>query len=118
MGELAIDRMLACCCKHAVQLRPQLHSRSAFMVSNLVSAHNNSLSGVQNRQHDTIRESFVKGRGPGGQKINKARNCVQLTHQPTGVQVQDSRSLTVNRGVAKRHLKHKIKQHEARELEK
>merc|ERR1712166_1364305 len=90
------------------------------MVSALVSAHNNSLSGVQNRQQDTIRESFVKGRGPGGQKINKARNCVQLTHQPTGVQVQvqDSRSLTVNRGVAKRRLKHKIKQHEARELEK
>ena len=30
-------------------------------------------------------ESFVKGSGPGGQKINKTSNCVQLHHISTGI---------------------------------
>jgi RF-1 domain len=34
-----------------------------------------------------FREAFVKGSGPGGQKINKIRSCVQLTHIATGIQV-------------------------------
>ncbi|CAG8831835.1 13759_t:CDS:1, partial [Racocetra persica] len=32
-------------------------------------------------------ESFVKGSGNGGQKINKTSNCVDLRHVPTGVRV-------------------------------
>jgi len=32
-----------------------------------------------------LRETFIKGRGPGGQKINKTNNCVQLLHIPTGI---------------------------------
>lgn len=31
-----------------------------------------------------IEESFVKGSGPGGQKINKTSSCVVLKHKPTG----------------------------------
>src|SRR6185369_7919128 len=33
-------------------------------------------------------ESFVKGSGNGGQKINKTSNCVDLKHVPTGIRVQ------------------------------
>ena len=31
-----------------------------------------------------IEEQFIKGGGPGGQKVNKSVNCVQLRHIPTG----------------------------------
>lgn len=27
---------------------------------------------------------YIKGGGPGGSKVNKSVNCVQLTHIPTG----------------------------------
>merc|ERR1712194_487784 len=121
MGTAAHLAMLACYSRHMwIRSRPQLQSRSAFMVSALVDAHNKSLGGVQHHRPDVVTENFVKGRGPGGQKINKTRNCVQLTHQPTGVQVQvqDSRSLAANRGMARKRLKQKIKQHSMRELDK
>lgn len=53
-----------------------------------------------------------KGSGPGGQKINKVRNCVQLTHVPSGVSVscQDSRELHANRNIARKRLKEKVRQ--------
>jgi protein subunit release factor B len=40
-----------------------------------------------------LREDFIKGFGPGGQKTNKSNNCVVLKHMPTGlvVRVHDSR---------------------------
>ncbi|CAN0065547.1 unnamed protein product, partial [Discosporangium mesarthrocarpum] len=59
--------------------------------------------------NEDIEENFTKGRGPGGQKINKVRNCVQLTHRPTGIMVscQESRELGVNRGIAKKILREK-----------
>jgi protein subunit release factor B len=46
----------------------------------------------------------------GGQKINKVRNCVQLTHIPTGVTVrcQETRSLTSNRAIARKWLDEKV----------
>lgn len=31
-----------------------------------------------------LEEKFIKGGGPGGSKVNKAVNCVQLIHKPTG----------------------------------
>uniref|UniRef100_A0A7S2S280 Prokaryotic-type class I peptide chain release factors domain-containing protein n=1 Tax=Rhizochromulina marina TaxID=1034831 RepID=A0A7S2S280_9STRA len=57
-----------------------------------------------------LEEAFVKGTGPGGQKINKVRNCVQLRHTPTGltVAVQDGRSLTANRAIARKRLAEKV----------
>ena len=57
-----------------------------------------------------LTEAFVKGRGPGGQKINKVRNCVQLTHLPTGLtgSCQDGRSLVANRAIARKQLEKKV----------
>ena len=54
--------------------------------------------------------SIEQGSGPGGQKINKVRNCVQLTHRPTGISVscQDSRELTANRHIARKRLREKV----------
>jgi protein subunit release factor B len=57
-----------------------------------------------------LAESFVKGGGPGGQKINKVRSAVQLLHVPTGlrVQCQRTRSLELNRKIARRELRLKV----------
>ncbi|KAL1895844.1 hypothetical protein Sste5346_004941 [Sporothrix stenoceras] len=55
---------------------------------------------------DEIDEMFVKGTGPGGQKINKTNSAVQLRHKPTGIVVksQATRSRTQNRAIARAHL--------------
>ncbi len=49
-----------------------------------------------------IDEQFVRGTGPGGQKINKTSSTVWLRHRPTGVEVrtQRERSQAINREVA------------------
>ncbi|KAG3106766.1 hypothetical protein PI124_g11725 [Phytophthora idaei] len=67
---------------------------------------------VQLNESD-LTESFVKGSGKGGQKINKVRNCVLLTHVPTGLQVQcqKTRSLDGNRRVARKLLLLKLDDH-------
>lgn len=53
-----------------------------------------------------IEESFVRGGGKGGQKINKTSNCVQLRYAPLGllVRCQRERKRTVNRFLALREL--------------
>ena len=35
-----------------------------------------------------LEEQFIKGWGPGGQKINKSSSAVQLKHIPTGIMVK------------------------------
>lgn len=40
---------------------------------------------------EDIEESFIRGSGPGGQKINKTANCVYLRHIPTGTTVKCQR---------------------------
>jgi protein subunit release factor B len=49
-----------------------------------------------------ITERFVRGSGPGGQKINKTSSTVHLRHEPTGVEVrvQRERSQAANRELA------------------
>lgn len=49
-----------------------------------------------------IDERFVRGSGPGGQKINKTSSTVCLRHRPTGVEVrcQKERSQAANRETA------------------
>ncbi|CAG8614667.1 14769_t:CDS:2 [Rhizophagus irregularis] len=42
---------------------------------------------IELNEQDLI-ESFVKGSGNGGQKINTTSNCVDLKHIPTGIRVQ------------------------------
>jgi len=46
-----------------------------------------------------VEERFVRGAGPGGQKINKTSSTVHLRHRPSGVEVrcQSGRSQSRNR---------------------
>ena len=62
---------------------------------------------------DDIDESFVKGSGAGGQKVNKTSNRVVLVHRPSGVRVecQDTRSLTQNRKIGRKRLLEKLDSH-------
>ncbi|MDB6093896.1 MAG: Class peptide chain release factor [Verrucomicrobia bacterium] len=48
---------------------------------------------------EDVDERFVRGSGPGGQKINKTSSTVWLRHGPTGVEVrcQAERSQAANR---------------------
>jgi len=49
-----------------------------------------------------VEEKFVRGSGPGGQKINKTSSTVILRHEPTGIEVrvQRERSQAANRELA------------------
>jgi protein subunit release factor B len=51
-------------------------------------------------------EQFIRGSGPGGQKVNKTSSCVLLRHRPTGLEVkmQRARSQALNRFYARRRL--------------
>jgi len=57
------------------------------------------------REEDLV-ERFVRGGGPGGQKINKTAVAVYLQHVPSGteVKVQEGRSQARNRFFARRRL--------------
>lgn len=57
-----------------------------------------------------IAESFIRGSGSGGQKLNKNATCVYLKHLPSGVEVKcaKTRSRTDNRFFARRALVDKI----------
>lgn len=57
-----------------------------------------------------IEESFLKGSGPGGQKINKTSSAVQIKHLPTGIVVksQETRSRQQNRKLARQVLAEKL----------
>ncbi|KAK3378030.1 RF-1 domain-containing protein [Podospora didyma] len=59
---------------------------------------------------DEIEESFLKGSGPGGQKINKTNSAVQLKHKPTGIVIkcQATRSRDQNRKIARDLLAAKV----------
>jgi len=57
-------------------------------------------------------EAFLKGSGPGGQKINKTSSAVQLKHIPTGLvlKVQATRSRTQNRKIARQLLAERVEE--------
>ena len=59
---------------------------------------------------EDIREAFVHGSGPGGQKINKTHCAVQLKHIPSGVTTtcQETRSRSQNRNIARKVLAEKV----------
>ncbi|EGP90127.1 unnamed protein product [Zymoseptoria tritici ST99CH_1A5] len=61
-----------------------------------------------------ITEAFLKGSGPGGQKINKTSSAVQLKHLPTGIVVkcQETRSRAQNRKLARRILGDRLEEME------
>lgn len=60
-------------------------------------------------EHD-LEENFISGTGPGGQSVNKAINCCQLRHNPTGivVKIHQSRSLEQNRKIARELMAQKL----------
>lgn len=51
---------------------------------------------------DDVEESFIRGTGAGGQKINKTSSTVRLRHRPSGLDVrcQRERNQSVNRLLA------------------
>lgn len=63
-------------------------------------------------QESDLIESFIRGGGAGGQKINKTSCVVWLKHVPSGVEVrcQESRSQALNRFFARRLLVEKLEE--------
>ena len=61
-----------------------------------------------------VEERFVRGAGPGGQKINKTSSTVWLRHRPTGIEVrcQRERSQAANRELAWWELVAKLAEHQ------
>ena len=59
-----------------------------------------------------VDERFVRGAGPGGQKINKTSSTVWLRHRPTGIEVrcQRERSQAANRELAWQELCAKLEE--------
>lgn len=63
------------------------------------------------RESDLV-ETFIRGSGSGGQKVNKTSSCVQLLHKPTGIEIkcQRERSQAMNRFFARRELCDRIEE--------
>lgn len=59
---------------------------------------------------EDLEESFMRGSGHGGQKVNKTSSTVRLRHLPTGIEVrcQEERSLAQNRAIARALLCDKL----------
>jgi len=57
-------------------------------------------------REDDVEERFIRGGGPGGQKVNRSASCVYLRHKPTGLEVKthQARSQALNRFYARRRL--------------
>ena len=66
-----------------------------------------------------VEEKFVRGTGPGGQKINKTSSTVWLRHGPTGTEVrcQRERSQAANRELAWAELVGKLVERKRRAAE-
>jgi protein subunit release factor B len=73
-------------------------------------------TSIQSRLHalgvhaSDVEEKFIRGGGPGGQKINKTSSTVWLRHRPTGTEVrcQAERSQSANRELAWREMCDKL----------
>jgi protein subunit release factor B len=85
--------------------------QSLFSLVNVASLSKNTKRPPQDKLDERdIVETFCRGAGPGGQKINKSMNKVRLRHIPTGatVAVQEQRDLTTNRSLARKLLRDKV----------
>lgn len=63
-------------------------------------------------KEEDLEESFIMGGGKGGQKVNKASNCVFLRHVPTGTMVKchKTRYRETNRKIARTLMRHKLEE--------
>ncbi len=61
-------------------------------------------------QEEDLKESFILGSGPGGQKVNKSSVCVMLVHDKSGqvVKCSQTRSRALNRYYARKILCERI----------
>lgn len=80
----------------------------AFSISAAI--HEKALPPRRKINDNEITESFLRGTGPGGQKINKTSCAVQLKHLATGIVVksQHTRSREQNRKFARMLLSEKL----------
>lgn len=92
---------------------PQQQSlKSKRQMAKQQNQHNQKLKQLILNDKD-IEETFVRGSGAGGQKINKTSNRVVLVHLPSGVRVecQETRSLQQNRKIGRKRLLEKLDLH-------
>lgn len=70
---------------------------------------NARMRSLRIREED-LEETFIRGTGAGGQKINKTNSTVVLRHVPTGIEVrcQRERSQSQNRILAREELCERI----------
>ena len=70
---------------------------------------NAQMRSLRIREED-LEETFIRGTGAGGQKINKTSSTVVLRHVPTGIEVrcQRERSQSQNRILAREELCERI----------
>lgn len=53
----------------------------------------------------------IRGKGPGGQNVNKVASCIRITHIPTGITVRiNGRDQHKNLALAKKELEKRIKE--------
>jgi len=85
----------------------RLDGRSSPPTTAASAADNHELPEIS---EDDITETFVKGSGAGGQKVNKTSNKVLLVHNPTNIRVecQETRYLQQNRKIARKRLRLKL----------
>lgn len=91
--------------------RPQVLSAARpFTVS--AATHEKALPPRRKIADNEVTETFLRGTGPGGQKINKTSCAVQLKHLATGIVVksQHTRSREQNRKFARLLLGEKLDQ--------
>lgn len=103
-----------------------LFNSSTFLLTNMdhVALRPDTIQRIQSRMElaglneADIEETFVRGSGSGGQKINKTSSCVQLKHLPSStiVRCQDTRSREANRWLARELLAERLLEAQQKEL--
>lgn len=93
-------------------LRPRLAAHTVRHALHSSAVLSKSLPPRRVIPESEIIENFLKGSGPGGQKINKTSSAVQLKHIPTGIVVkyQDTRSRALNRKTARKLLQDRLEE--------